>query len=191
MARDKRDKRLDVDREEVEEYKDEAYFDGSAIPQERTFDTRLLREPTRVLPVRKPLVLSRFHTVTDAIRAMQSEHRGVVLVTEDGTMHSRVVGIFTERDVLFRVVDQGRNPATLPLADLMTAEPECLRDDQTIADVLRMMSVGGFRHVPIVNAEGRPVHVVSVRDVVEFLVEAFPQEVLNRGGDRTSEREGG
>ena len=70
-----------------------------------------------MLPVRKPLVLSRFHTVTDAIRAMQSEHRGVVLVTEDGTMHSRVVGIFTERDVLFRVVDQGRNPATLPLAD--------------------------------------------------------------------------
>jgi CBS domain-containing protein len=122
---------------------------------------------------------------------MQSEHRGVVLVSEDGTMHSRVVGIFTERDVLFRIVDQGRNPATLPLADVMTVDPECLRDDQTIAEVLRMMSVGGFRHVPIVDAEGRPVHVVSVRDVVEFLVEAFPREVLNRGGDRTSEREGG
>jgi CBS domain-containing protein len=73
----------------------------------------------------------------------------------------------------------------------MTAEPECLRDDQTIADVLQMMSVGGFRHVPIVDADGRPVHVVSVRDVVEFLVEAFPREVLNRGSDRTSEREGG
>jgi len=186
-----RDRRLDIDREEVEEYKDEAYFDGSGIPQERAFDTRLLREPTSVLPVRKPLVLSRFHSVTDAIRSMQSEHRGVVLVTEDGTMHSRVVGIFTERDVLFRVVDQGRNPATLPLGDLMTSDPESLRDDQTICEVLRMMSGGGFRHVPIVNAEGKPVHVVSVRDVVEFLVEAFPQEVLNRGGDRTSEREGG
>ena len=178
-----------IDRE-LEE-KDEAYFDGAGGLQERSFDTRLLREPTSVLPVRKPLVLSRFHTVTDAIRAMQSEHRGVVLVTEDGTMHARVVGIFTERDVLFRVVDQGRNPATLALSELMTTEPECLRDDQTIADVLRMMSVGGFRHVPIVNAEGRPVHVVSVRDVVEFLVEAFPKEVLNRGGDRQSEREGG
>jgi CBS domain-containing protein len=186
-----RDRRLDADRAEVEEYNDEAYFDRSGIPQERSFDTRLLREPTTVLPVRKPLVLSRFHSVTDAIRAMQSEHRGVVVVTEDGTCHSRVVGIFTERDVLFRIVDQGRNPATLPLGDLMTAEPECLRDDQTIADVLQMMSVGGFRHVPIVDADGRPVHVVSVRDVVEFLVEAFPREVLNRGSDRTSEREGG
>ena len=181
------DRTLDRELEES----DEAYFDGAIGPQERVFDTRLLREPTSVLPVRKPLVLSRFHTVTDAIRAMQSEHRGVVLVTEDGSMGSRVIGIFTERDVLFRVVDQGRNPATLPLSELMTTEPECLRDDQTIAEVLRMMSVGGFRHVPIVNAEGRPVHVVSVRDVVEFLVEAFPREVLNRGGDRTSEREGG
>jgi CBS domain-containing protein len=181
------DRTLDRELEES----DEAYFDGAAGLQERSFDTRLLREPTSVLPVRKPLVLSRFHTVTDAIRAMQSEHRGVVLVTEDGSMGSRVVGIFTERDVLFRVVDQGKNPATLPLSELMTTQPECLRDDQTIADVLRMMSVGGFRHVPIVDAEGRPVHVVSVRDVVEFLVEAFPREVLNRGGDRTSEREGG
>jgi CBS domain-containing protein len=181
------DRTLDRELEES----DEAYFDGASGPQERSFDTRLLREPTSVLPVRKPLVLSRFHTVTDAIRAMQSEHRGVVLVTEDGSMGSRVVGIFTERDVLFRVVDQGRNPATLALSELMTTEPECLRDDQAIAEVLRMMSVGGFRHVPIVDAEGRPVHVVSVRDVVEFLVEAFPREVLNRGGDRTSEREGG
>ena len=43
---------------------DEAYFDGAEGPRERTFDTRLLREPTSVLPVRKPLVLSRFHTVT-------------------------------------------------------------------------------------------------------------------------------
>jgi CBS domain-containing protein len=168
---------------------DEAYFEGGS--RERTFDTRLLREPASVLPVRKPLVLSRFHSVTDAIRAMQSEHRGVVVVTEDGTLHAKVVGIFTERDVLFRIVDQGRNPATLPLAEVMTPDPESLRDDQTIADVLRMMSVGGFRHVPIVDGDGRPVHVVSVRDVVEFLVEAFPQEVLNRGGDRTSEREGG
>jgi CBS domain-containing protein len=170
---------------------DEAYFERGKKPQERTFDTRLLREPTTVLPVRKPIVLSRFHTVTDAIRAMQSEHRGVVLVTDDGTIHSRVVGIFTERDVLFRVVDQGRNPATIALSELMTPDPECLRDDDAIAEVLRMMSVGGFRHVPIVDAEGRPVHIVAVRDVVEFLVEAFPQEVLNRGGDRQSEREGG
>jgi hypothetical protein len=107
-----KDRSLDVDREEVEEYKDEAYFDGSGVPEERSFDTRLLRQPTTVLPARKPIVLSRLHSVTDAIRSMQSEHRGVVIVTEDGTANTPLLGIFTERDVLFRIVDQGRNPGT-------------------------------------------------------------------------------
>jgi CBS domain-containing protein len=186
-----RDRRLDVDREEVESYKDEAYYDRSGIPQERSFDTRLLRQPTTVLPARKPIVLSRLHSVTDAIRSMQSESRGVVLVTADGTSNTPLLGIFTERDVLFRIVDQGRNPATLHLGDLMTHEPESLRDDHKIADVLQMMSVGGFRHVPIVNADGHPLQVLSVKDIVQFLVEAFPREVLNRGSDRTSQREGG
>ncbi|NKB16199.1 MAG: aldehyde dehydrogenase family protein, partial [Sphingomonadales bacterium] len=65
-------------------------------------------------------------------------------------------------DVLFRIVDQGRNPATLPISEVMTADPECLRDDQTIAALLHMMSVGGFRHVPLVDEHGRPLGVVSV-----------------------------
>jgi CBS domain-containing protein len=53
------------------------------------------------------------------------------------------------------------------------------------------MSVGGFRHVPVVDAEGRPVFILSVRDVVQFLVEAFPREILNLGGNIHREREGG
>ena len=58
------------------------------------------------------------------MRAMQAEHRGCVLVTRDGTPGSPLAGIFTERDVLFRIVDRGRNPATLPLAEVMTPDPE-------------------------------------------------------------------
>ena len=91
-----------------------------------------------------------------------------------------MTGIFTERDVLFRVVDRGRNPVVLPLAEVMTADPECLRDDQSVAAVLNKMSVGGFRHIPIVDSQARPLFVASVRDVVEFLVEAFPREILNQ-----------
>src|SRR3990172_3527680 len=173
--------------DELEEWQDEGYFERRHKgPQ--AFDAALLRQPARVLPTRKPLVHASTDSVTEAIRAMQAEHRGVVLITEDGTPASRLTGIFTERDVLFRIVDRGRNPATLPLGEVMTRDPERLGQDQAIARVLNMMSVGGFRHVPIVDDAGRPVFVVSVRDVVEFLVEAFPQEVLNRGGDRTSER---
>ena len=98
--------------------------------------------------LRPAIVLSTTDTVTEAMRAMQREHRGCVVVTDDGTTGSKVTGIFTERDVLFRIVDRGRNPATMPLADVMTPGPECLRDDEPVALVLNKMSVGGFRHVP-------------------------------------------
>jgi len=174
---------------------DEAYFDRRGEAEPRVFDARLLREPASVLPARRPLVFSEQHTVTEAMRAMQGEHRGAIVVTADGTPNTRVTGIFTERDVLFRVVDCGRNPASLSLSDVMTRDPEVLGDDKNIACVLHMMSIGGFRHVPVVDGEKRPAFVVSVRDVVEFLVNAFPREVLTLGGELGAgaprQREGG
>ena len=102
------------------------------------FDSALLREPAIVLRARKPLVFSRHESATDAMRAMQAEHRGCVLVTCDGTLGSPLTGIFTERDVLFRIVDRGRNPATLPLADVMTPDPERAKVTQPIGAVLHM-----------------------------------------------------
>jgi CBS domain-containing protein len=177
------------DSHELEEYKDEAYFEGPGGP--RVFDSRLLRGPVTMLPARKPLIFSRHHSVTEAMRAMQGEHRGVVIVTEDGSPDTPILGIFTERDVLFRIVHGGRNPAVLPLSGVMTPDPECLRDSQTIAEALNLMSVGGFRHVPIVDDRGIPVFVLSVRDVVQFLVESFPKEILNLGAGHQRQREGG
>jgi CBS domain-containing protein len=162
-----------------DDFLDDPYFEGDRRPTRRgDFDASLLRESVRVLPARHPLLFAPHHTVTQAMRAMQKEHRGVVLVTEDGSAETRVIGIFSERDVLFRVVDRGRNPMTLALAEVMTRDPECVPIEASVAWVLNKMSVGGFRHVPVVDA-GRPAFVVSVRDVVELLVDRFPREVLN------------
>lgn len=172
---------------------DEAYYDER--PEgERGFDASLLERSLKTLPTRRPLLHSRSDSVTEAIRAMQHEQRGCVLITEDGTSKTRLIGIFSERDVLNRIVGRGRNPATLGLGEVMTADPESLPEEASVAWVLNMMAVGGFRHVPVVDSEGRPVFVVSVRDVVEFLVEFFPGEVLNLppkfGAPRSLEREG-
>jgi CBS domain-containing protein len=156
---------------------DEKYFEES--PPTRVFDSKLLREPLSVLPHPKPITLAPHDSVTDAVRTMQAEHRGYVAVTRDGSMNTPIVGIFTERDVLLRVVDRGRNPATLPLSEVMTADPEALPDAASIAYLLNKMCVGGFRHVPVVDERGCPLTVVAVRDVVRLLVEAFPREILN------------
>jgi len=157
---------------------DEGYSEPAARSSEG-FDSELLREPLRVIPAQAPVALRADASVTEAMRLMQREHRGCVLVTDDGTANSKLSGIFTERDVLFRIVDKGRNPAALPIGDVMTPDPEALSVNASVAYVLNKMSVGGFRHVPVVDDDHRPVMVISVRDVVTFLVEAFPREVLN------------
>jgi CBS domain-containing protein len=166
---------IDDPRDELSD--DESYFDPP--PRHLRFDSALLRESLNTLPVRSPLLLRPSDSTTDAMRLMQREHRGCVLITEDGSPQSPLLGIFTERDVLLRIVDRGKNPATLPLDAVMTIHPEVLPVNGTIAHALNKMSVGGFRHVPVVDEEQRPVFVVSVIDIVEFLVEAFPREVLN------------
>jgi len=129
-------------------------------------------------------------TVLEAAQLMNDRHIGSVLVIDQ----DHLVGIFTERDVLFRIVDRGRNPATLPLADVMTPDPEALSVRSTVAYALNKMCVGGFRHVPVVDEEHRPAFVVSVRDVVEYLVESFPSEILNLppedGPERYTTRDG-
>ncbi len=158
---------------------DETYFDDPERRSRGPFDASLLRGPLTNLPVRSAIVMSPDNTVTDAMRGMQREHRGCVIVTDDGTSDSKLTGIFTERDVLFRIVDRGRNPAALALSEVMTPDPDVLSVRSSIAYVLNKMSIGGFRHIPIVDEEHRPAFVVSVRDVVEYLVEAFPREVLN------------
>lgn len=159
---------------------DEDYFATSGGgASRRQFDARLLRDPVTVLHRRVPLLFASDGSATEAMRAMQREHRGCVLVTEDGSARSRVRGIFTERDVLRRVIDGGRNPASLQLGEIMTPEPECLDVQASIAWALNKMEVGGFRHVPVVDDAGRPHMVVSVRDVVTYLVSAFPEEILN------------
>ena len=172
---------------------DEAYYD-EAPGSERGFDASLLRRSLKTLPARRPLVHALNDNVTEAIRAMQREQCGCVLITRDGTPKTRLLGIFSERDVLNRIVDRGRNPATLALSEVMTPDPESLPEEASIAWVLNKMAIGGFRHVPVVDSEGCPVFLVSVRDVVEFLVEFFPSEVLNLppefGAPRSLEREG-
>ena len=173
--------------------RDEAYFDEGR-GRGRSFDARLLNEPLTLLPSRPPLALGEEGTVKEAMHAMRKRHRGCVLVTADGSLRSPLVGIFTERDVLLKVIDSGRNPADVPLSEVMTRDPESLPIDAKLAWALNMMSVGGFRHLPVTDERGWPAFILSVRDIVEFLVESFPSEILNLppdfGREKSPHRDG-
>ena len=97
--------------------------------------------------------------VRDAARAMRERGVGAVLVTEGG----RLAGIFTERDLVHRVVASDRNPEETPLSQVMTSDPDTIGPDATALEALRQMDDGGYRHLPIV-AGGRTVGIVSRRD---------------------------
>lgn len=172
----------------------EAYFDEVASATIRVFDERLLQAPITVLSRRIPMMFSEEDTVRSAVRAMQGEHRGCVLISEDGTRQTKLTGIFTDRDVLLRILGKPRDPTAIPLSDVMVRDPEVVPAKAPVAWVLNKMSVGGFRHVPVVDDHGRPVFVVSVKDVVDFLVDSFPAEILNlppeSGPQRYRTREG-
>jgi CBS domain-containing protein len=98
-------------------------------------------------------------TVLDAARLMTAGNCGAVLVIEDG----RLEGIFTERDLVRRIVAAGRDPAATSLAEVMTRRPDTIRGDALAIEGLRMMEDGGYRHLPVTRA-GRVVGVISRRD---------------------------
>ena len=112
-------------------------------------------------------------TVSEAALLMKQRHVGAVMVVEEG----RLVGVFTERDALFRVVAEGRDTKSTPLAAVMTHKPKTADPDQSFAYALRMMYDGGFRHVPVVE-NGKPVGIVSVRDALGPELEAIVYEML-------------
>ncbi|HJQ83721.1 MAG TPA: CBS domain-containing protein [Candidatus Binatia bacterium] len=137
----------------------------------RVLDQRMIREPIRYLEPRHPVALPPNAPVREAMRVMREHRIGCVLVV-DG---DRLAGIFTERDLLLKLddADPGR-----PIGDLMTRDPEVLTANDPIVYALNKMSVGGFRHVPLVDDAGRPVGIVSVKDIIDYIADFFPNDVL-------------
>ena len=133
-------------------------------------------EDIRALGLGPAITVPADATLNDVVRKLQEEHIGCVLVTgPDGKLQ----GIFTERDLLTKVALQPIDWGRERVSDYMTPDPESLRVDDRIAWALKLMHVGGYRHVPLTDVEGRPVGVVSIRDIVEFIVDLFPSPVLN------------
>lgn len=107
-------------------------------------------------------------TIREAARYMVDHGVGSVLVMDDGALR----GIFTERDALSIFVATRRNPDLTRLADVMTAAPQTLPPDATPQDAARHMAAGKFRHMPVVDGDGRILGVVSQRDLMAAGVRA-------------------
>lgn len=113
--------------------------------------------------------------VEAAARLMRRRKVGALMVLDRGNL----VGIFTERDALFRVLAEDLDPRATPLAAVMTRNPRTIEADKPFGYALMMMHEGGFRHVPVME-HGRPLGMVTARDALAPELEELRTEMLHR-----------
>jgi len=136
----------------------------------------LVSDTLTVLSPAEPICLRETATVHEAVQTMLARRQAGVLITD---AEGRLTGIFTERDVLTRVLGRDLDARKTALAAVMTRNPEALSVRDKIARAVHSMSVAGYRTVPLVDAERRPIGVVTVSDVIRWLASLFPEAVLN------------
>jgi len=134
----------------------------------------LRTQKARVLARPDPATISPQTSLRDALEQMRAHGGDAILIKEQG----RLAGILTERDVLTRVLGAGIDE-TQPVSSVMTANPNALSADSTLYDAMQAMESGHFRNVPLTEPDGTVVGLLRQQDVIEFIAEAFPQEILN------------
>ena len=157
-------------------------YTSSGDPEERSISPAVFNDTVDVLTPAEPVCLRETATVTEAAQRMVQARQAAVLIVDAA---GRLTGIFTERDLLTRVIGRGVEPKGTPLSAVMTPNPEVLSLSDRVAYAVHCMSVAGYRTVPLVDADRRPVGIVTVSDVIRWLATLFPTTVLNLppGGD--------
>jgi CBS domain-containing protein len=153
-------------------YTDDTFQEG-AVPDTR-IEEILRTDSIRSMGIEAVPSVAASTRLRDVITIMQKRRVAAVVVTDGG----RVVGIFTERDVLNRIVGLALNE-DLPITEVMMSNPKVLSPEDRIADAVRLMTDRGYRHIPLVDGGGGDAGMISARDIVEFIAQHYPKEVFN------------
>ena len=128
-----------------------------------------------IMDARKLILVPGTMSVRESAELMKSKRYGAVLVTEG----DELLGIFTERDAVFRVIAARLDPETTKLAEVMTKSPQTISSEKTFGHAMLMMHEGGFRHVPVID-HGKLVGMVSSRNALDPDLEEFVFEERRR-----------
>ncbi|MEP7158255.1 MAG: CBS domain-containing protein [Chloroflexota bacterium] len=134
----------------------------------------LRNEMARAVAQNEPHTVAPTMSLSDALAQMRAEGGDALLITESG----RLTGILTERDVLTRILGQDIDESR-PVSDFMTREPHTLGAEATLLEALKAMESGHYRNLPLVDDAGQLVGMLRQKDLLEYVAEAFPQEILN------------
>ncbi len=136
------------------------------LPQpENQVERSVMHDQVKSLKQNPPVTINAAATVGEALAAMVDTNVGAILIVDDV---GRLVGIFSERDLLKRNMGVLSDYEKLPITQFMTPRPECVETTDTLNFVLQKMDAGGYRHVPVLE-DGKPVGIISARDMLRFL----------------------
>jgi CBS domain-containing protein len=136
----------------------------------------MFNQPVRaVIEKRKLLNATADTTVLFACQKMAKKNTGAVLIVKEGAL----LGIFTERDAVFRVIAEGRDPAVTRLSDVMTCAPKTIDPDRSFGYAMLLMHKNGFRHLPVIE-NGKVIGIVSARNALDPDLEEFVSEARRR-----------
>jgi len=119
------------------------------------------------------VAISPYTPLSQAIEAMKNDEGGCVIISDDG----RVAGIFTERDLLTRVLGENIDLET-PISDWMQPVVETLSSEASVGEAVRLMNERSFRNIPLVK-DGELVGSISVFDIITYLAECYPKATMN------------
>ena len=164
--------------------------DGASVPQVNealrhacstefgVLSSTFLCQSIGILQLKDPICVPDTVSVGEVIKLLQKNKVGAVLLTQpNGTLS----GIFSERDCLLKVMGSAIDLNTTPIDTLMTKDPVSQPPDSTIAYVLNLMSLGGFRNIPIVDQDSIPIGLVSVKDLLDHIVNSYTESLLSFG----------
>lgn len=135
----------------------------------------------------EPLFVAPDATLSEVLQLLRAQNTGSVLVCEEG----QLVGIFTERDAL-KVMATQQN-LDQPVSQVMSKDPLSLKAETSVGEAIKMMSQGGYRHLPVLANDGTPSGMATVYGIVHYLVDHFPQTIYTlppKPRSAPSEREG-
>lgn len=141
-----------------------------SVPSQRragnAFQDALLNEPvSELLTGVDLLVCSPDDSVEKVVKIFQKEKKGCILIYKN----KKLVGILSNRDLLLRVAGVTKDLAQVKVEDVMTRNPGFVRPEDPIAFAVNKMAMGGYRHVPVIRADGTPVSILLIKDILRYL----------------------
>ncbi|MBK7424835.1 MAG: CBS domain-containing protein [Propionivibrio sp.] len=129
---------------------------------------------------RRLITATPYETVALAAERMTENGLGALLVVEN----DRLVGIFSERDLLHRVVARRRDPDQTRLSQVLTPNPTTVFKETSVTNCIQLIRARGFRHLPVVNEFRNPIGIISSRDLLQHILGVIENN-HNRQGDLT------